>query len=304
VLDPKLVGRVAAALKTNESFIEKDWHVVRALGVIAAVAEDGVHPAFSGGTSLAKGWGLIRRFSEDIDFKVSVPGGNRSAIRKKIGVYRARILEAMAAAGFILDGEPLVGNGSLFFRAQFDYDGTFPVAGSLRPGLRIEMTFVPPVRAPTVRPLQSLLAQAQRQAPEVARFPCVDPIETAADKLSALAWRTHVRDRSGKGDDATIVRHIHDLAALADLAEPEAVFVEMARRSLTEDAKRTKDAALDGRELVRRMLPAIIGDRLWRDEYERFVAQASYAPEDEAISFDRGIAACGRLVECVLRNAW
>ena len=30
-------------------------------------------PVFSGGTSLSKGWGLIKRFSEDIDFKVAMP---------------------------------------------------------------------------------------------------------------------------------------------------------------------------------------------------------------------------------------
>ncbi|SRR5712671_7324498 len=35
--------------------------------------------------------------------------------------------------------------------------------------------------------IRSLIAMAQRQSPEIAAFPCVDPVETAADKLSALA---------------------------------------------------------------------------------------------------------------------
>jgi predicted nucleotidyltransferase component of viral defense system len=57
------------------------------------------HPAmrlvFSGGTSLAKGYGLIQRFSEDIDFKVAMPteGLNRSDFRE----YRERIVEAIRA---------------------------------------------------------------------------------------------------------------------------------------------------------------------------------------------------------------
>jgi hypothetical protein len=42
----------------------------------------------------------------------------------------------------------------------------------------------------------------------------VDPIETASDKLCALAWRVCTRDRSAHDDDPTIIRHLHDLAAL------------------------------------------------------------------------------------------
>jgi predicted nucleotidyltransferase component of viral defense system len=70
VLDPRLVERVAEDLGTSPGLVEKDWHVVRALGVIAQVNAGGMMPAFSGGTSLSKGWELIKRFSEDIDFKV------------------------------------------------------------------------------------------------------------------------------------------------------------------------------------------------------------------------------------------
>jgi hypothetical protein len=69
VLDPALVERIAADLRSDPSLIEKDWHVVRALGVIANVDTAGMMPAFSGGTSLSKGWELIKRFSEDIDFR-------------------------------------------------------------------------------------------------------------------------------------------------------------------------------------------------------------------------------------------
>jgi hypothetical protein len=46
-----------------------------------------------------------------------------------------------------------------------------------------------PALPPVARPIRSLLATAQKQAPEVLSFACVDPVETAADKLSGLAWR-------------------------------------------------------------------------------------------------------------------
>jgi Nucleotidyl transferase AbiEii toxin, Type IV TA system len=50
--------------------IEKDWWVTQCLRAIfrLSLAE---HLIFKGGTSLSKGWGLIDRFSEDIDLSVS-----------------------------------------------------------------------------------------------------------------------------------------------------------------------------------------------------------------------------------------
>lgn len=50
----------------NAAAVEKDWWVVRTLELIykSSIAQ---HTVFKGGTSLSKAWGLIDRFSEDID---------------------------------------------------------------------------------------------------------------------------------------------------------------------------------------------------------------------------------------------
>jgi predicted nucleotidyltransferase component of viral defense system len=66
VLDPRLVEQVAAALGTEPGLVEKEWHVVRAIRIIADLDHGDARPVFSGGTSLSVGWGLIKRFSEDI----------------------------------------------------------------------------------------------------------------------------------------------------------------------------------------------------------------------------------------------
>jgi hypothetical protein len=47
------------------AIIEKDYYVTEALRIISTKIRDKV--IFKGGTSLSKGWNLIRRFSEDID---------------------------------------------------------------------------------------------------------------------------------------------------------------------------------------------------------------------------------------------
>src|SRR6516225_6296710 len=47
------------------AIIEKDYYVTGVLRILALTASDKI--IFKGGTSLAKGWNLIQRFSEDID---------------------------------------------------------------------------------------------------------------------------------------------------------------------------------------------------------------------------------------------
>ncbi|HBF14052.1 MAG TPA: hypothetical protein DDW49_11820 [Deltaproteobacteria bacterium] len=50
--------------------IEKDYWVVWALEQVFNVAELKDHLTFKGGTSLSKVYGLIKRFSEDIDLSI------------------------------------------------------------------------------------------------------------------------------------------------------------------------------------------------------------------------------------------
>jgi hypothetical protein len=215
VPDRNLVEEVAADLGTRPGLIEKDWHVVRTLSVIAQVETAGMTPAFSGGTSLSKGWELIKRFSEDIDFKVGEPAtSSASRARRARTAYRERVLAALTGAGFELEGKPVSGNESRYFSADLAYGGEFEAGQGLRPHIRVEMSFQAPALPPVARPIRSLVATTQKQPAEVPSFPCVDPVETAADKVGALAWRVCARDRARPGDDPTIIRHLHDLAAL------------------------------------------------------------------------------------------
>jgi len=121
VPDLRLVEEIAADLGTSPGLIEKDWHVVRAIGVIAQVDTAGMMPAFSGGTSLSKGWELIKRFSEDIDFKVGEPPtSSASRGRRERTAYRERVLDALTGVGFELEGKPVSGNESRYFSADLD----------------------------------------------------------------------------------------------------------------------------------------------------------------------------------------
>lgn len=300
MLDRQLIEDIANRLRVGgESLIEKDWHVVRAIRVLAELDHGGARPVFSGGTSLSIGWGLIKRFSEDVDFKVAMPeAATPSKARTLRSAYRNKIITALGAADFELAGTPLVGNKSTYFAADFSYPSEFGPGPGLRPNLRIEMTFQTPALDPVERPIRSLVAQAQGHEPEVRTFFCVDPVETAADKLSALAWRVCVRERGGEDDDPTIIRHLHDLAALESRAIAVPAFVTLVANATTADkgrgGNRVPENTVD-RFLL--MLEKLRNDRLWANEYDEFVHNVSFSGPGETISFNSALDATERLVE-------
>jgi hypothetical protein len=298
VLDPRLVEDAANRLDADEGLVEKDWHVVRAISVIATLDHGGMQPAFSGGTSLSAAWGLIKRFSEDIDFKVASPvASSTSQARAHRRRYRERVLAALNAADFELIGKPLGGREGKFFSTDIGYRSEFPVVPGFRPHLRLEMTFEAPALPPIERPIRSLLAIAQNYPPEIEAFPCVDPIETAADKLSALAWRVCVRQRGGQRDDPTVIRHLHDLAALEGRVITAPVFKTLLAAAMIADTGRGGgQAPADPAERFATMLDRLSNDALWADEYAEFVRNVSFAGKDETIAFAAALEALRRLV--------
>jgi hypothetical protein len=94
--DEKLVmlQQTAAAKNVIEQAVEKDWWVSALLNTLSKTSCSGFLQ-FKGGTSLSKAWGLINRFSEDIDLAISrsifgLPedtAQQRTAIRRKAFHY-------------------------------------------------------------------------------------------------------------------------------------------------------------------------------------------------------------------------
>ncbi len=185
-----LLGRVAGALGVDEAFVEKDWFVVQAIAILLGHGTEDLKPVFSGGTSLLKGHGLIRRFSEDIDFKLGLSPGfeaqSKGQRRRPLSAFKNAVAAACKDAGFEAE-ITLVGSGNAFFQIDMDYPTRLEPHESLRPHIQAEISAKPPRLPPIDRPVGSFVNQYRGEPPEVPSVPCVDPVETAADKLSAFA---------------------------------------------------------------------------------------------------------------------
>ncbi len=80
-------ARAEELVALRAAILEKDIHVAGTSRVISEVNLPGFSLTFSGGTCLAKAYGLRERMSEDIDLRLQVPHTrtfNRSAVRRSL----------------------------------------------------------------------------------------------------------------------------------------------------------------------------------------------------------------------------
>ena len=115
---------------------------------------------------------------------------------------------------------------------------------------------------------------------------CVDPVENAADKVSALAWRVPSRVRGAQDKQPDLVRHLHDLAMLSNKAMYSPHFVELVNRALKRDDGRAAEVTgLSVQEKISRSMEILATDPAYPREYEQFVSGMSYAGRDAVPSY-------------------
>lgn len=241
----------------------------------------GAQVIFAGGTALSKAHRLIQRFSEDIDFRLVLPAdvsASRTQQRKFLSTIRDRfhlVLSSLFPANAVKWKSR---DENKYFAFEIDYPSLFGSSSSLRPHLQIEFTMATPVLSPVIRSVASFIAELTKTDPEAPEVACVDPVENAADKLSALTWRVPDRVREPEDDDPDLARHIHDLAALQPYATSHADFKKLTIDAISQDDDRcakAKGLPLSKKfELLQELLTA---DTEYRKEYTRFVQGMSYA---------------------------
>lgn len=284
-------------------FAEKDWFVTQVLKIVSQINSDEFQIIFSGGTALSKAHKLIHRFSEDIDFRVLSTKENTN--RNKRSAFKKTIIEHLRNAGCIIKDEDIKArDANRFFAIDMDYNTHFTKSDFLRPHIQMEFIFRAPQLAPEKHSVASFFTELSKLPPEVPEILCVQPAENAADKLSALTWRITDRVRNSYNDDPSIVRHIHDLALLHDLALQSCDFKNMTLYSMNCDNARPKNdpafANKSPKEKLDTMFTIIDQDKEYPKEYDRFVKTMSYAPYNKHIpTFQTAIQLMQKLADRV-----
>ncbi len=230
---PDLVAVVAQRRRLAPALVEKDYWVTHVLWGLHRL---GLEVWFKGGTSLSKGFGLIERFSEDLDLKLE-PGALKAlpAVRswKSEGTQAVKEREAHFEAlqrllripGIELSSDPTYDDPShRSVQLRAIYAGAhLSGLGMLRPFVLLEIgdaRVTPFVRRDMSSFVhEELEAQGQLGAYEDNRprgVRCVHPLVTLIEKLDALRRRVP----RGEVPAAAFVRHFEDAAHIAE-AEDE-----------------------------------------------------------------------------------
>lgn len=184
--------------------VEKDFWVCWTLRELFGLPGLGAHLTFKGGTSLSKAWGLIQRFSEDVDLIVDkealgfggdadpdwTPSNKQLRALMQAGrewvqnvpgsALAARLRDTLGESGWKLEVDPDMADGQCLL---LHYPSVFPAdsAGYVRPVVKIELgarSDVWPHEAKTLRPYVLEL------------FPALDPDGAACDVRVLAVERT------------------------------------------------------------------------------------------------------------------
>lgn len=236
--------RAAEHFGVSEQFVEKDYYVTEVLRIV--VGELGDAAMFKGGTSLSKGWGLITRFSEDIDLFVNTAGcdpppGN-SQVNRILKDLATAVGEHPALSWQRDEGRTI---GGLAREDYFAYETRFAELPGVRPVVRLEPGIQSGTFPTEIVPIASLVAQFLS---EQAVVDLADDIEgfqmtllhyrrTFVEKLFALHGKVVrlIDEGVPLGRDS---RHYSDLYVLAGEHEVRAMLATGEYTTIREDYDR------------------------------------------------------------------
>ena len=170
--------------RLRPAIIEKDYYVTEALRVIAAASGDKV--IFKGGTSLAKGWNLIQRFSEDIDIFLDPtafqPTLGKNAIDRELKKLRDAIARHPAFSFEASESQTIGGFGR---NDRFSFKQRFGGPGEVANRVLVEAGTASGREPSEVVELRSYVERLSQGAGQVARHRGRRGLLHAASALSA-----------------------------------------------------------------------------------------------------------------------
>ncbi len=221
-----LVERLASRSALSTGMIEKDYWVTHTLW---SLHQTGLEIWFKGGTSLSKAYGIIERFSEDVDLRVEP--GNAEVPKVKSWkstnagpiAQRRAYFESLETAITVPGARVVLEDGSIDKDARgavyrVEYQGNYQGdLGPMRPYVMLEIG-VARVTPFVLRPISSFVHDELARIGRLQEFNdnrpsdvrCVHPLVTLIEKLDAISRRF----RRDPMEPVSFVRHYEDAARI------------------------------------------------------------------------------------------
>lgn len=293
--DPKQIKQTAVTLGIPETFIIKDHFITQAIHLLTRVDDDYFALIFQGGTSLSKGYQMIDRMSEDVDFRVILKPAakalGKGARRSKLRLFRYTLIDTLNKAGFKVPEETI----RVFYEGRYMnlaviYELSDRIT-YLKPHIKIECFFgelmLPAVSLPITSLTKLTVGDTCSDASLLVDCTALD--ETAAEKWVALTRRIANTTIKQHAEDKHLVRHLYDLYHLStsalltgDYCRIASVIMEKDRQQFKHD---NEDYFLNPTHASKMALDKLYEDKQWESYWSYFLEQMVYHPNQ--LSFDK-----------------
>lgn len=306
----ELISATRQHINLREAVIEKDYYVTQVIHALSNLENEYFKLIFCGGTCLAKAHKIVKRMSEDIDFKIQIKKTevmfSKSRLLKELKEFRSKIKLKLAHLALIID-EPVVRNEGKYSRIELHYTSIFPTNAGLRPHILLEFTLAD-IHLPAIDlPVRTLIEEILKNTIlfEPSSPTCISIDETAIEKWVGLTRRIIGIERKYHHDDKTLIRHVYDLNAIKHAGRINNDFFALAKAVITNDAKQFKNQhpeySVDPGKEIRQSLALLKDKHLWKERYQEFVGTMIYEP-DTALDYGNSIATIELLSKNIVEN--
>lgn len=246
-----LIEAVRAATRIEAAFVEKDYWLTTVLWELSRLPQASI-VVFKGGTSLSKAYGIIERFSEDVDFALLVDGLSGNQVKSRMDSISKGITRHLPE----IHHPNITSKGSRFRRTAHQYPSTqmLEIETQMASEVVLEINAFANPHPFTLYPIQSMIGQLLEsqsrqdviEAYDLQPFTLqvLEPTRTLAEKVLALA-RASRDKQSPLRQLQNKIRHTYDLYCLLNLAEIQDFvastdFFETLRAVQADDAKNSE----------------------------------------------------------------
>ncbi|MGB9152140.1 MAG: nucleotidyl transferase AbiEii/AbiGii toxin family protein [Alphaproteobacteria bacterium] len=298
-----LIRIVAGERKIDPYLAEKDYWLMHCL---YGLKHAGYDFQLKGGTSLSKGYGIIHRFSEDIDIHIAPPQGmnvrtsknhDKEKDRQSRKDYYDHLATSIRIPGVVkverdtkFDSLPKYFSGGI----RLYYDAKFPSDGSAKEGVLLEVGFDDVIPNKPLDISSWALDFALAKNVDVIdnralQIPCYDPGYTLVEKLQAIVTKYRQHQTSGDEFPPNFMRHYYDVFCLLQNDKVQA-FIGTAEYN---EHKKRRFPMADLQNPLSKNEALVMSDAtqraLYKKEYERRAAlyYQGQPPFDDVLSIIR-----------------